>query len=92
MIIREVEVKNFRSIKDGAVNCDDLTILIGRNGSGKSSFLSALDYFYKVNAPVTEEDFFNRKVEDPIEIRVTFSDLRDDDCRRRIDLGREKER
>ncbi len=79
MIIKSVEVKNFRSIRETCLDCDNLTAIIGRNGAGKSSFLDAIDTFYDIAAPITEEDFFNRDIGSTIEIRVTYSNLRDDE-------------
>ncbi|MCD6456994.1 MAG: ATP-dependent endonuclease [Methanophagales archaeon] len=79
MIIKAVEVKNFRSIRETRLDCDDLTAIVGRNGAGKSSFLYAIDTFYDIAAPITEEDFFDRDMGTPIEIRVTYGDLRDDE-------------
>jgi putative ATP-dependent endonuclease of OLD family len=40
--VLEARVKNFRSLKLAAVAFDDLTLLIGENNSGKTSFLEAL--------------------------------------------------
>jgi AAA15 family ATPase/GTPase len=79
MIIKSVEVKNFRSIRETILDCDNLTAIIGRNGAGKSSFLHAINTFYDIFAQITEEDFFNRDTSAPIEIQVTYSDLRDDE-------------
>jgi len=79
MIIKRVEVKNFRSIREASLDCDNLTAIVGRNGAGKSSFLYAIDAFYDIAAQITEEDFFDRDVGSPIEIRVTYGDLRDDE-------------
>ena len=44
MLIQNVHVKNFRSILDESLPCDSLTALVGRNGSGKSSFLAHYNY------------------------------------------------
>ena len=79
MIIKSVEVKNFRSIREARLDCDNLTAIVGQNGAGKSSFLYAVDTFYDTKAPITEEDFFDRDVGSPIEIRVTYGDLREDE-------------
>lgn len=46
MIIKALHVKNFRSIFDERIDCDNLTVLVGRNGTGKSSFLRAMEMFY----------------------------------------------
>jgi len=79
MIIKSVEVKNFRSIREARLDCDNLTAIVGRNGAGKSSFLYAIDTFCDIAAPITEEDFFDRDMSSPIEIRVTYGDLREDE-------------
>ncbi len=79
MIIKTIEVKNFRSIRDEHIDFDNLTAILGRNGAGKSSFLHAIDTFYDLKASVTEDDFFNRDMGSSIEIRVTYGNLRDDE-------------
>ncbi len=76
MKIQTVEIKNFRSIQDGKLDFCDLTAIIGRNGTGKSSYLHAIEYFYNLSASVNQDDFFNRDITVPIEIRITFSHLK----------------
>ena len=75
MQIQNVHVKNFRSILNESLPCDSLTALVGRNGSGKSSFLSALELFYNPAARVTPEDFYAEDVTQDIEIAVKYVDL-----------------
>lgn len=41
----EFRIKNFRAFEDARIRLADLTILVGRNGSGKSSVLEAIDFF-----------------------------------------------
>lgn len=65
MIIESIYVENFRCIKKAHLNCDELTVIIGRNGSGKSSFLKAIDIFYDISAPITVEDFFDHDIDLP---------------------------
>ena len=55
MIIESVYIENFRCIKAQQLNFDNLTVLIGRNGSGKSSFLKAIDIFYDINAVLFQQ-------------------------------------
>ena len=43
-MITRVRVKNFRSIADADVELGPLTVLVGRNGSGKSAFIDALRF------------------------------------------------
>ncbi len=78
MIIKAIDVKNFRPIHDEHMDFDNLTTILGRNGAGKSSFLHAIDIFYDLTATIIEEDFYNR-TDSPMEIRVTYGDLRDDE-------------
>ena len=75
MLIKEVRVKNFRSILDESLPCESLTALVGRNGAGKSAFLSALELFYGASSVVTPEDFYAGDTSEDIEIEVTFGDL-----------------
>ncbi len=75
MIVKAIHVQNFRSILDERIDCDNLTVLVGRNGTGKSSFLRAMEMFYDPKATVTAEDFYAEDVSKEIEIAVTFSDL-----------------
>lgn len=76
MKIKTVEIKNFRSIQSGKLDFNDLTAIIGRNGTGKSSYLHAIEFFYSLSTSVNIDDFFNRDVNVPIEIRITFSELK----------------
>ena len=50
--------------------------IIGRNGTGKSSYLYAIEFFYDLSTSVNADDFFNRDTSVPIDIRITFSDLK----------------
>ncbi|MDE0581275.1 MAG: ATP-dependent endonuclease [bacterium] len=81
MRVRSLHVKNYRSICDEELTLNSLTALVGRNGSGKSSFLNALDLFYNPNTQLTEADFYSENTDDPIEITVTFDSLSDDEIR-----------
>jgi predicted ATP-dependent endonuclease of OLD family len=79
MIIESIYIENFRGIKEQQLNFDNLTVLVGRNGSGKSSFLKGIDIFYDISAPITNEDFFDHDTTKEILIRVTYSKLRQDE-------------
>ena len=79
MVIREVQIKNFRSIQNASFTCNSLTALVGRNGTGKSSFLSALELFYDQSANVNADDFYAGDVSLEIEVALTFSDLTEEE-------------
>ena len=75
MRVRCLRVKNFRSILDAELSVGDLTALVGRNGTGKSAFLDALELFYERAATLTEADFHGEDSNQVIEIEVSFGDL-----------------
>lgn len=77
MRLSHVHVQNFRSIRDETLELDDLTVLVGANGAGKSAFLRALNYFYQGPAGITREDFYNRETGEPVEITATYGALSD---------------
>ena len=78
MVIEKIHIENYHSIEDETLNCEDITALIGRNGSGKSSFLRAMDLFYSQSPKIDVEDFYNRDIAREIVISITFKDLPDD--------------
>ncbi len=57
MQLKNARIKNFRCLRDTIVDFDDLTIMIGANGTGKSSILHALDFFFHGD-PLEAEDVF----------------------------------
>jgi predicted ATPase len=75
MLIKSVKVKHFRCVKDEILHCETLTALVGANGSGKSSFLKALDLFYESSPKLDLRDFYAEDLTKPIEVAITFSDL-----------------
>jgi len=77
MIIKTVQVSNFRCIRDAMLNLDPLTVLIGPNGSGKSCLLKAIDMFYTPSARYDETDFYDNSKD--ITITLSFGDLRSDE-------------
>ena len=93
MKISRIEIKNYRSLQDVVVDVDDYAALVGANGSGKSSVLYALDWFFNGRA-LTPSDFCGYEEgttldEDcVIEVAVTFSGLTDADRRRLKQYGR----
>ncbi len=43
-MISELEIRNFRSIRNDKITLEPLTVLIGANGSGKSNLVKALEF------------------------------------------------
>jgi putative ATP-dependent endonuclease of the OLD family len=85
-VIRKIEIANFRCLKtfswqpSPGINC-----LIGPGDSGKSSILDALDYCLgaRRNLQITDTDFHNLDVTNPISVAVTLGNL--DDALKNID-------
>ena len=75
MKIKSIHIKNFRCLKNVDLAVEDLSVLLGANGCGKSGVLSALNLFYNVNVRIGKEDFYNNETNEDISITVRFFDL-----------------
>lgn len=75
MIITQLHVKRLCAVLDATLVCDRQTVLVGKNGSGKSTFLRALELFYAPTPHLSPSDFFEEDHTDPIEITVVFGAL-----------------
>lgn len=75
MPINSVTIKNFKSIKNLNLNLNQLNVLLGQNGTGKTNIIEAIRYYYD---SMTEEKIQNTNfdIENPfsneIEISITF--------------------
>ena len=83
MKLSKATIRNYRSHRNTEVQLDDLTILIGANGTGKSAVLYALDWLFNGNPPSKSDicifatDHFGATTR--IEVEVEFSDLSNED-------------
>lgn len=81
MKIKSVRIKNFRSFEDQIITLDSYTCLVGPNGAGKSTLLNALNVFFCEDSSATPvdslaaEDFHQKRIDEPVEITVTFHEL-----------------
>lgn len=76
MQIEKIHIYNFRGIKDEEFNFKDLNIIIGNNGTSKTTILEALHYAFSPNYAqnhINYSDFYNNTAS-PIDIDVYFSD------------------
>lgn len=75
MRISKISLQGFRAFKESAtIECGPLTTIVGKNDSGKSSVLHALEIFF--NGSPEETDFnHDQDPEIPISIKVSFCDL-----------------
>ncbi|KKN54079.1 hypothetical protein LCGC14_0595730 [marine sediment metagenome] len=75
MKIKEISIKNFRGIEDLTLKLSDFTILIGKNGVGKSSVLHALNFFKEQKYPLKIEDYYMKDLARDLEVSLTFIEL-----------------
>ena len=78
MRIQRVHIKNYRSLQDVELEFTDVTVLLGSNGTGKSSVLTALHWFF--SGGDLEEDDITAGVDGrAISVEVTFIQLDEQD-------------
>ena len=83
MRIEKIHIRNFRAFSDVVISLDSYTCFVGPNGAGKSTVLGALNVFFRDKSSgfstetLSEDDFHNRNIAEPIDISLTFSDLND---------------
>jgi putative ATP-dependent endonuclease of the OLD family len=82
MKIKSVRIENFRAYRDETVHLNDYTCIVGANGVGKSTILTALNVFFRDQsgastnvAHLDEEDFHKKDTSRPVRITVTFHEL-----------------
>ncbi len=82
MRIASVRIENFRCFKDETIVLDDYNCFVGRNGSGKSTILHALNVFFRQYrdthtdlSRLTADDYHYNNTDQPIRITVTFRNL-----------------
>lgn len=80
MKIKQIQIQNFRSIKNQKINCGDQTIFIGANGVGKSTVLKALQAFFEISFRPGVDDFFGHTTDDPIEITIVFDNFSEEEA------------
>lgn len=83
MKIENIEIQRFRSIEKCELSqCGGFNVLIGKNNSGKSNILSAIELFFSCidDQVVTlspkfgeTQDFFKLDTKSPIEIKMVFA-------------------
>lgn len=76
MKIQSVRINNFRTLKNVTIPFDSVTTFIGPNGTGKSTVLRALDWYFNGKpGSLTEKDCSFGVTTENIEVQVTFTDL-----------------
>lgn len=73
MRLTRATISNYRCLQNVSVDMSDLTVLLGPNSAGKSSFLHALAFFFEGD-PLEPEDVFAGG-EGPVSVECTFGSL-----------------
>ncbi|MBX2887470.1 MAG: ATP-dependent endonuclease [Ferruginibacter sp.] len=79
MHISSVKIKNYRGIQFDGFDASPFTCVIGENNAGKSTILLATSLFFS-GTSLGKSDFFDEA--NPIEIEITFSDIKENDINR----------
>ena len=78
MKMKKIEVRNYRSLHNITIYPKDILALVGRNNSGKSNVIKALELFFEGSIRLVDNECFcGHRTEDPIEIFITFEQLSD---------------
>jgi len=71
ILIETVRIANYRAIKNLEVNLSILTLLVGANNAGKSTFLKAVQLALGIDRrPVSKEDFHDDGKTNPEELEI----------------------
>jgi len=75
MKITEIAVNNYKSLKDVHLYPKNIFSLVGKNNSGKSNVLQAINLFFDFSTKnINKESFYNKKPKDyPFTIKIVFS-------------------
>jgi predicted ATPase len=66
LMIQQIRIQNFRSLKDVTLDLQQVNLLIGPNNSGKTNVLKALSFFYHMlfneQMPFIDDETFRRTI------------------------------
>lgn len=79
MRLTKVRIANYRCLEDIEVETNELSSLIGINGSGKSAVLRAVAAFYDSGDLFTADDWYGGHFEAEVEVALTFGGLTDEE-------------
>jgi putative ATP-dependent endonuclease of OLD family len=76
MRLSKVEIWNYRSIKHLSLDLGDCTVIVGKNNSGKSNIIHAIDLVLGEKwLRFSKEDFFDKDETQNIKVHLLFEDF-----------------
>jgi putative ATP-dependent endonuclease of OLD family len=77
MKIKNITVKNFKSVYDESIDFSTFNILVGRNNCGKTNFFDAIQFFYTglARGQNINDLKFKRDSSLNMSVKITFSDI-----------------
>jgi putative ATP-dependent endonuclease of OLD family len=76
MRLSKVEIWNYRSIKHLSLDLGDCTVIVGKNNSGKSNIIHAIDLVIGERwLKFSKEDFFDKDESQSIKIQLHFEEF-----------------
>lgn len=78
MVIKEIKIENFRSIKQASLDLGMFNIQVGQNNHGKTNYFEAIRWFF--NGFVTRErkdDIIFKNLPGEVTVEITFTGLQD---------------
>lgn len=80
VVLKRIHIKNFRSISDATIDLDDFNFFVGKNDSGKSNVLKAVNLFFNdktdydtpVNFSTDYSKFAKRSIHQAKEITISL--------------------
>src|SRR3989338_11642869 len=76
MKIKQITIKNFRSIKSALVDVDNFNVFVGQNNHGKTNLFEAIDWFYTGKGDI-DKIRFGRSGTDEVSVEIEFSEIQD---------------
>lgn len=78
MRLLSIRIENYRCFDDVTIRFDDLTVLVGANGSGKSTALRAIEWFFN-GADLERDDVFRHQEGAIVRVSATFGEFTPND-------------
>ena len=77
MKIVKIEINNYKSLKESKLYPKNIFSLVGKNNSGKSNVMHAINLFFDFKSSnINSECFFYKKPEkNPIIIKIKFNEF-----------------